>query len=223
MSASKEHSRRLSSGSTTRTSSLKAAAAAPTAALDLQSCTASSRLLGKLKKDVDDASDEDYLLWQSDQPQSNAAQLAHPEISPTQAVHYIQTATLEHACCNSWASVSVSVSVSVCIGALLHCGTKRGEEGRENNRCKHTKDAAKAFISAIVNINNLECIKDAVAEANWTQTQHALEWIDETKNKLEVAKFEAQLKLSTQKSFKTMLQGTSTQARIPTLRCKREL
>ena len=98
MSASKEHSRRLSSGSTTRTSSLKAAAAAPTAALDLQSCTASSRLLGKLKKDVDDASDEDYLLWQSDQPQSNAAQLAYPEISFSQAVHCIQTATLEQSC-----------------------------------------------------------------------------------------------------------------------------
>ena len=111
----------------------------------------------------------------------------------------------------------------VCIGALFHRGINTGEERTEKNRCKHTKDAAKAFISAIVNINNLECIKEAVAEANWTQTQHALEWIDETKNKLEVAKFEAQLKLSTQKSFKTMLQGTSTQARIPTLRCKREL
>ena len=63
-----------------------------------QCCTESLRLLANLRKDVDDTSDEDYLLWQSDQPQSNAAQLAYPEISFSQAVHCIQTATLEQSC-----------------------------------------------------------------------------------------------------------------------------
>ena len=60
-----------------------------------QSCTTSARLLSKLKKDIDDASKKDYLLWQSDQPQSNAAQLVHPEISPRQGVHYIKQALAE--------------------------------------------------------------------------------------------------------------------------------
>ena len=70
-------------------------------------------------------------------------------------------------------------------------------------------------------IKNVEFIKEALVQT--LCNDETLEWINETQNKLEVAMQSAQAKLSTQKSFKTMLQSTSTRARTPTLQCKREL
>jgi hypothetical protein len=172
-----------------------------------QGCIESLRLLAKLKKDVDDASDEDYLLWQAEENEQRhtahnftATQLFAPELYPTEAVRYIQAATLEHACSNSWASTR-TLPLHVTVGAVLHhalsrTNNKPHDESTESHRSRisrQTKDATKAFITAIINIKNVEFIKEALAQTPCKD--EALHWINATKDKLEIARQTAEAKM----------------------------
>jgi hypothetical protein len=172
-----------------------------------QGISSARHLLSKLKKDVDDASDEDYLLWQDEEreqqhtaQQFTATQLSTPELYPTQAMRYIQAATQEHACSNSWAGTR-TLPLAVTVGAVLHHAlsitkNKPHDESTETMRSrisKQTKDATKAFITAIINIKNVEFIKEALAQTSCNE--ETLHWINATKDKLELARQTAQAKL----------------------------
>ena len=84
-----------------------------------QSCTQRLCLVNNLKKDVDDASDEDYQLWQVEEIEGLSAVTNHGEISRAAAVRCIHEATLEHAYANSWASTR-ALPLHVTVGALVH-------------------------------------------------------------------------------------------------------
>jgi len=172
-----------------------------------QGCIESLRLLAKLKKDVDDASDEDYLLWQAEENEQRhtahnftATQLFAPELYPTEAVRYIQAATLEHACSNSWASTR-TLPLHVAVGAVLHhalsrTNNKPHDESTESHRSRisrQTKDATKAFITAIINIKNVEFIKEALAQIPCND--ETLLWINATEDKLELSRQGAQARM----------------------------
>ena len=174
-----------------------------------QDCIESARLLTRLKKDVDDASDKDYLLWQAEEIEQQHTTHKFtddkdkpfaPELYPTEAVRYIKAATLEHACSNSWAGTR-TLPLHVAVGAVLHhalfrTNSNAHDESTESYRYRinrQTKDATKAFITAIINIKNVEFIKEALAQIPCND--ETLHWISATKDKLELARQSAQARM----------------------------
>ncbi len=172
-----------------------------------QDCIESGRLLTRLKRDIDDASPKDYLLWQAEEIEQQhtlhkftATQPFAPELYPTEALRYITAATLEHALLNSWAGTR-TLPLHVTVGAVLHhalsrTNNKPHDESTESHRSRisrQTKDATKAFITAIINIKNVEFIKEALAQTPCKD--EALHWINATKDKLEIARQTAEARM----------------------------
>ena len=171
-----------------------------------QICIESLRLLAELKRDVDDASDEDYLQWQAqeiERLQCKTKQIHHPEISLTDAVCYIRSATMEHACSNSLAS-SQTMPLYIAVGALLHYALSKASisvhnESTERDHLrivKQTKDVAKAYITSIINITYVQFIKEALAHIK-NCTDEVMQWINATHGKLELSIATAEAKLLT--------------------------
>ena len=164
----------------------------------IQTCKETFRLLYKLKRDIDDASVEDYHIWQAHEIE----QKHRAEIAPTEAVGYIQAATLEHASSNSWGS-TVALPLHVAVGALLHhaiakAGIQKLDERTERHVSrisKQTQEAAKAFITAVINIRNLQFIKEALVQCERTCSDDTRRWINATNNKLYLAMQRAQSRL----------------------------
>ena len=172
-----------------------------------QDCIESGRLLTRLKRDVDDASEKDSLLWQAEEIEQQhtahklqATQPFAPELYPTEALRYIQTATLEHACTNSWAGTR-TLPLNVTVGAVLHhalftTNNNAHDESTDSHRdriSRQTKDATKAFITAIINIKNVDFIKEALAEIPCND--ETLLWINATEDRLELSRQGAQARM----------------------------
>ena len=114
-------------------------------------------------------------------------------------------ATLEHASSNSWGS-TVALPLHVAVGALLHhaiakAGIQKHDESSEKHVSrisKQTQEAAKAFITAVIYIRNLQFIKEALAQCESSCSDDTKRWINATNNKLYLAMHTAQSKLPTE-------------------------
>ena len=110
-----------------------------------------------------------------------------------EAVRYIQAAAMEHACSNSWASTR-ALALHVTVGALLHealsiASIKTHGESTEKHHSRicllHTKVAAKAYITASINITNVEFIKEALVQTLCSESMQLMKhWSGSTQKRL---------------------------------------